>query len=369
MNLLKNWEKCLDQNFMTHLGKKQKHFNNFFSDENSQVYRLLCDTIQRKLYTDAKSTRTMVSKTSERPPHVNKSLLGENKSISKSLKSEGQNPRGKRNSKTHKDKTRGMGKVPRGFMKTLNTPNNKTGVMKENSERYTHQEMNGAVSKKSNLTIYTNNTLASNMSPNSNLSYSTLKSTSKSKKKPSSIRSGLTNNSRKTGTNRSQKNSTKFPMNSNFLNRLKKKTKNISNSIYSRNSRRSKKSQINTPLNTSEVPSNQTPTSNANNLLHVTLNSPNNHTHVVQINNFMHQNDKSDTKKRKPRKSVNSKVSKTSKASKNSHLLDIMKERKEKMKSRYYQKMKEGGFDDTRLKQLINTGKLKNLNSSKYKYW
>ena len=147
--------------------------------------------------------------------------------------------------------------LPLTFMKTFNTNAQMSSVnnhyvhknqkmtpkgnnTRQNTNRNTvhhHANVISTSSKKSNLTTFTNNTLSSALTPNCNISYSTLKSTnsnSQSKNNKSRQCSLKTANANSRKTENSANN--KFPINSNFLNLLKKKNMIEQQQINSNNS-------------------------------------------------------------------------------------------------------------------------------------
>lgn len=155
---------------------------------------------------------------------------GELKSKRSSIKNNSQT-----NSRQGAPRARGpVQNIPLSFMKTLNNPhtnnpNNrvspKAGTRQNTGRAAGNHNVISITSKKSNLTSFTNNTLSSALSPNCNISYSTLKSTNSNTKSNNNSNKSKKQSLKTSNTRKTDKSSVnnKFPMNSNFLNLLKKK--------------------------------------------------------------------------------------------------------------------------------------------------
>jgi hypothetical protein len=330
---------------------------------NSPIYQLLCQTLQNKIISDQKerdstifatdggghfttkaekmdprihqtnpeysftdNARERISNKSAINPYITKSRADNGIELKSKRSSVKNTPSGRRMQNIVVKNPRGpMQNIPLNFMKTFNNGHQGTtthvvqpnyqypknarltpkGASRQTTTRKTnvgpHNPMTNA-SKKSNLTSFTNNTLSSALTPNCNVSYSTLKSTnsnSQSKTKGSRQVSLKTANSHKTD---NASNNGKFPMNSNFLNLLKKKnimdtqaqqnttngqagyTNNISNNNISNNSVNCSKIGGPNMQNMSAINRLKEKTSK---LVQVTYNNNTNNTNVVQINNYM----------------------------------------------------------------------------------
>ena len=253
---------------------------------NSPIYQLLCQTLQNKIISDQKERDSVIFATdgcgvmttngSKADPRIHQtnpeySFTGDqrertsNKSainpcIMKTTADNGIELKSKRSSVKNTPNNRRpqnivvknprmpMQNIPLNFMKTFNNhhgtttnthvptsyqlPKNsrgtpKCGVTRQTTNRKTNDaphNVMSAISKKSNLTSFTNNTMSSALTPNCNVSYSTLKSTNSNSQSKS--KNGSRQVSIKTANTRKSENPSangKFPMNSNFLNLLKKK--------------------------------------------------------------------------------------------------------------------------------------------------
>ena len=338
---------------------------------------------------DAKSTLTLASKRSRElsGTQFDGNLIGNENATAYSLRSEGQKPKQAKESKYKKMghfNNRAFNNVPISLVKTLGSQ--KSSHSRENSERFDNDKKNKHDSKKSNMTIFSNNTLASNLSPESKISYSTLKSSVKSGNGTKSIRSGYSDKISKPA-EKSSRNASKFPLNSHFLNKLRRKTKNSNNvSNYSKNnhnknpknhlglknSQVSKKSQ-NSPANQSQL----SKRSDVGNVVQFTLNNNQGNTNVVQINNYINpqspnydRKSNKSSKTNKNNKTVKSYKSDKEKISKNSKKSKLLSKVHESRKNRYFRRMKDGGngYDDVHLRDLVHGSRVKNLGSSKYKF-
>lgn len=277
-------------------------------------------------YSFTDNARERISNKSAINPYITKSTADNGIELKSKRSSVKNTPSGRRMQNIVVKNPRGpMQNIPLNFMKTFNNGHQGTtthvvqpnyqypknsrltpkGASRQTTTRKTnvgpHNPMTNA-SKKSNLTSFTNNTLSSALTPNCNVSYSTLKSTnsnSHSKTKGSRQVSLKTANSHKTD---NASINGKFPMNSNFLNLLKKKnimdtqaqqntgngqpgyTNNISNNNISNNSLNGGKVGGPNMQNMSAINRLKEKTSK---LVQVTYNNNTNNTNVVQINNYM----------------------------------------------------------------------------------
>lgn len=297
------------------------------------------------------------------PRTDSRSLLSKEFTQKKSLRSEGPKPSNPERSKPgiFSEKKLEVGAFRNGLLtitKTLESSELGRFSEKENSKEI--QKLQDTNSQKHNTIFFGNNTLGSNLSPNSNISFSTLKDSKKSRileKKTVSIRSGYThisklsrntknskysdNTTNSKATGNSERNSAKFPLNSRFLNRLKRKTKKMSSSIYSRNSKRSKKSD-NTQINTSQRLPTPEPSPKGEDF-QLNLNGKKNQATFLQNNKFL---EKKDAPKRR----------KSQIKTKNSESDKIFKEERRRLlnqKKKYYRRNREGLLEDEKLQMMI----------------